>query len=258
MIYLINRIRLTFIFIFIFNYTNAQISIIKKSIGKCEKSDLVALKLIKECALEKALNGALKKAKVTKEISDFYFERETKLKDTIKVEIIDILTSKSYGNIIDFSVPKFIIEENEVIAEIKNIKVLKYKTKLDESFSFVISNIKSNFKEGDFFKFKLEPNQNGYLNILIIDEKKVYKLFPNELEKENYLEAKKKYSFPLSQFVQYELEANSNEISNFYFIYTKKDIAFFDNGNYKDFLKKLYSLELNERAIEIKPITILK
>jgi hypothetical protein len=138
------------------------------------------------------------------------------------------------------------------------VLIQAYKTKLDKAFTFQIEDIETSYIEGDFFKFKFTPNLSGYLSIYIIDGNEVYNLFPNAFEKVNFFEGKQRYIFPLNRFVEYELETNKNETSNFYFIYKKSDIKLLTYKTPKDFLAFLNSLELNERAIEIKPITILE
>jgi len=222
----------------------------------------ISLDQVLEIAKSKCFEKAL-------DISDSYINVERNTQSTTITQNDSITIDNYFFNfntnhsarIIDYEILNNNIsevDEKRTFELEMSIFIQAFETKIDPSFTFQINDMITNFTEDDVFEFKLTPNVNGYFSLFVIDGEEVYRIFPNELEKANFFEAKTEYNFPRSRFVEYELEANKNEVSEFYFVYTKKDVSFSNIEIPKDFLKLLYSLELDQRAVEIKPITLLK
>ena len=99
-------------------------------------------------------------------------------------------------------------DEEVFICKIKiEADVTENKQHLDASFDFNVKLNEKNFREGEKLKIDIEINKPLYITIfqfLPYEEKgfQVYKLFPNELEKNNFIETN---SFSLPVNAKYEI-----------------------------------------------------
>ena len=135
---------------------------------------------------------------------------------------------------------------------------------LDSSFDFNVKLNEKNFRDGEELKIDIELNKPIYLSIFQVlpYEKKdyqVYKLFPNELEPNNYL---KDNSFSLPKNAKYQIYfpeiSNKNRVDEYLvFIASKKNINWLEKYTKKEDLKSAY---IREKSIKYmyKEYTIYK
>ena len=135
---------------------------------------------------------------------------------------------------------------------------------LDSSFDFNVKLNEKNFRDGEELKIEIELNKPIYLSIFQVlpYEKKdyqVYKLFPNELEPNNYL---KDNSFSLPKNAKYQIYfpeiSNKNRVDEYLvFIASKKNINWLEKYTKKEDLKSAY---IREKSIKYmyKEYTIYK
>ena len=142
--------------------------------------------------------------------------------------------------------------------------VKKLTNTLDASFDFNVKLNQKNFRDGEQLNIDIELNKPFYLTVFQVlpYEKKdyqVYKLFPNDLEPNNYL---KDNSFKLPQNAKYQIEfpnvSNKNSIDEYLvFVATEKDIKWLEKYTKMEDLKSAYIRE-NSIKYMYKEYTIYK
>ena len=142
--------------------------------------------------------------------------------------------------------------------------VKKSTNNLDASFDFNVKLNQKIFRDGEQLKIDIELNKPFYLTVFQVlpYEKKdyqVYKLFPNDLEPNNYL---KDNSFKLPQNAKYQIEfpnvSNKNSIDEYLvFVATEKDIKWLEKYTKMEDLKSAYIRE-NSIKFMYKEYTIYK
>jgi hypothetical protein len=154
---------------------------------------------------------------------------------------------------------KFSICKIKIKADVK-----KSTTTLDASFDFNVKLNQKNFRDGEELKIDIELNEPFYLTVFQVlpYEKKdhqVYKLFPNELEKDNFI---KDNSFNLPQNAKYEIYfpnvSNKNSVDEYLvFVASEKNIKWLEKYAKKEDLKSAYIKE-NSIKYMYKEYTIYK
>ena len=142
--------------------------------------------------------------------------------------------------------------------------VKKSTNNLDASFDFNVKLNQKIFRDGEQLKIDIELNKPFYLTVFQVlpYEKKdyqVYKLFPNDLEPNNYL---KDNSFKLPQNAKYQIEfpnvSSKNSIDEYLvFVATEKDIKWLEKYTKMEDLKSAYIRE-NSIKYMYKEYTIYK
>ena len=142
--------------------------------------------------------------------------------------------------------------------------VKKSTTTLDASFDFNVKLNEKNFRNGDELKINIELNKPFYLTVFQVlpyetKDYQVYKLFPNQLETNNYLEDT---SFNLPQNAKYQIYfpeiSNKNSVDEYLvFVASEKDIKWLDKYAKKEDLKSAYIKE-NSIKYMYKEYTIYK
>ena len=168
------------------------------------------------------------------------------------------------------------IEKKYITKKIENsneeITICKIKIQADvvkiqnfgESIDFNVKLNEINFREGEKLKIDIEINKPLYFTIfqfLPYEEKdfQVHKLFPNELEPNNYL---KDNSFNLPKNAKYQIYfpeiSNKNSVDEYLvFIASEKDIKWLEKYAKKEDLKSAYIRE-NSIKYMYKEYTIYK
>lgn len=155
--------------------------------------------------------------------------------------------------------------EEIFICKIKiQANVIKNENLLDPSFDFNVKLNEKNFREGEDLKIDIELNKSIYLTIFQIlpyenKDYQVHKIFPNELEKNNYL---KPSSFSLPTNAKYQVYfpnvLNKNSIDEYlFFIGSEENIKWLDKYAKIEDLKKAYIKEKDLKYI-YKEYTIYK
>ncbi len=176
----------------------------QKGTGSAAGTDIEVIRLK---ALNNARADALSKAGVTVSAGDTR------------------LVSESGNNFTDYyskfseSSTKGIILEERIIreGELKKVKGTTYEIEIeiearvtvqqgepDPSFVVKLESSKQIVKEGEPFTLKVTTTKIGYLTIFNIYEDSLSVVFPNAIDKENYIEANKPFVFPPNK--AYELQ----------------------------------------------------
>lgn len=154
----------------------------------------------------------------------------------------------------EFSICKIKIEAN----------VNKNTQLLDSSFDFNVKLNEKNFREGENLKINIELNKPMYISIFQIlpYEKKNYqvnKLFPNDLETDNFVKTSN-FSLPINAKYQiyFPEVSNKNRIDEYlFFIGSENNIKWLNKYDKIEDLKKAY---INEKDLKYtyKEYTIYK
>ena len=142
--------------------------------------------------------------------------------------------------------------------------VKKSTNNLDASFDFNVKLNQKIFRDGEQLKIDIELNKPFYLTVFQVlpyekNDYQVHKLFPNDLEPNNYL---KDNSFKLPQNAKYQIEfpnvSNKNSIDEYLvFVATEKDIKWLEKYTKMEDLKSAYIRE-NSIKYMYKEYTIYK
>ena len=135
---------------------------------------------------------------------------------------------------------------------------------LDPSFDFNVMLNEYNFRDGDNLTIDVELNKPMYLTIFQIlpyedKDYQVVKLFPNDLEKDNYIKAK---DLKLPKNAKYEIyfpeKINKESIDEYlFFVGSKNNIKWLDKYSKIEDLKKVY-IKNNLLKYQYKEYTIIK
>ena len=165
----------------------------------------------------------------------------------------------------DIQTEKLSNGEEIYICKIKiRAKVTKTTKTLDSSFDFNVKLNEKNFRDGEELKIDIELNKPFYLTVFQVTpyEKKdyqVHKLFPNELEQDNFINGN---SFSLPQNAKYQIYfpnvSNKNSVDEYLvFIASQKNINWLEKYAKKEDLKNAYIRE-NSIKYLYKEYTIYK
>ncbi len=156
-------------------------------------------------------------------------------------------------------------DEEIFICKIKiEADVTESKHNLDASFDINVKLNEKNFREGEKLKIDIDINKPLYLTIfqfLPYEEKgyQVYKLFPNELEKNNFVESN---NFSLPNKAKYEIffpkNINKNSVDEYLiFLASENNINWLEKYAKIEDFKKAYIREKNLKFV-YKEYTIYK
>ena len=225
-----------------------------------------ACSLAKERAKLKALEKVLGQTITSEEM-----EKCSEVDGKTTCERNQFFLSTFNGDVAIIGKPKENIEPAEVsgqkidICKIKiRAKVTKTTKILDSSFDFNVKLNEKNFRDGEELKIDIELNKPFYLTVFQVTpyEKKdyqVYKLFPNELEQDNFINGN---SFSLPQNAKYQIYfpniSNKNSVDeHLVFIASQKNINWLEKYAKKEDLKNAYIRE-NSIKYLYKEYTIYK
>ena len=261
-------IRYSLIIFFIIFSASAEVVVTEGTYtytGEISKND--ACELAKERAKLKALEKVLGQT-----ISSDEMENCSQVDGKTSCERNQFFLSSFNGDItglkeLDKEVTTEKISSGEEISICKikiRSNVKKSTNNLDASFDFNVKLNQKIFRDGEQLKIDIELNKPFYLTVFQVlpYEKKdyqVYKLFPNDLEPNNYL---KDNSFKLPQNAKYQIEfpnvSNKNSIDEYLvFVATEKDIKWLEKYTKMEDLKSAYIRE-NSIKYMYKEYTIYK
>jgi len=256
------------IIFFIFFSASAEVVVTEGTYtytGEISKND--ACELAKERAKLKALEKVLGQT-----ISSDEMENCSEVDGKTSCERNQFFLSSFNGDITgikelnkEITTEKISSGEEISICKIKiRSNVKKSTNNLDASFDFNVKLNQKIFRDGEQLKIDIELNKPFYLTVFQVlpYEKKnyqVYKLFPNDLEPNNYL---KDNSFKLPQNAKYQIEfpnvSNKNSIDEYLvFVATEKDIKWLEKYTKMEDLKSAYIRE-NSIKYMYKEYTIYK
>ena len=261
-------IRYSLIIFFVIFSASAEVVVTEGSYtytGEISKNE--ACSLAKERAKLKALEKVLGQT-----ISSDEMENCSEVDGKTSCERNQFFLSSFNGDItglkeLDREVTREKISSGEEISICKikiRSNVKKSTNNLDASFDFNVKLNQKIFRDGEQLKIDIELNKPFYLTVFQVlpYEKKdyqVYKLFPNDLEPNNYL---KDNSFKLPQNAKYQIEfpnvSNKNSIDEYLvFVATEKDIKWLEKYTKMEDLKSAYIRE-NSIKYMYKEYTIYK
>jgi len=225
-----------------------------------------ACSLAKERAKLKALEKVLGQTITSEEM-----EKCSEVDGKTTCERNQFFLSTFNGDVAIIGKPKENIEPAEVSGQKIDICRIKIRAKvtettktLDSSFDFNVKLNEKNFRDGEELKIDIELNKPFYLTVFQVTpyEKKdyqVHKLFPNELEQDNFINGN---SFSLPQNAKYQIYfpniSNKNSVDeHLVFIASQKNINWLNKYAKKEDLKSAY---IRERSVNLvyKNYTIYK
>lgn len=225
-----------------------------------------------ELAKERAKLKALEKV-LGQTISSEEMENCSEVDGKTNCERNQFFLSSFNGEITDLK----ILNENNTSVKLENsnseifickikieANVVKNENILDPSFDFNVKLNEKNFREGENLKINIGLNKSIYLSIFQIlpyenKDYQVHKIFPNELEKDNYI---KPSSFSLPKNAKYQIYfpnvRNKNSIDEYlFFIGSEENIMWLDKYAKIEDLKRAYMQEKGLKYI-YKEYTIYK
>lgn len=155
-----------------------------------------------------------------------------------------------------------------------NVDVIKYETKTDPTFDFLVEGIKEYYENNEILSFAFLPYSKGYLKIFNINEIENFIVYPFS-DKDNpalndipdYLfESNKKIKFPINKLIGkpetkeegYIVSTEqSKERNSLIFVFTKENIPFKSTPNYKNIISWIYKINPDKRKIQYFEFTIL-
>lgn len=221
-------------------------------------------------AIEEAKRAALNKAGVAESISFTDFNYQFEDNERFK-EIFQSISSIETGGEI---IVDTILSENRSFNEFGNMvieveieaSIYRHKAAADPAFRFTVEGIDQVYNSGDLLQFDFTPAQDGYLKIFNITDTdaETYLLYPYENPQNKSLNDDPERLFERRQTVRmpvhpafdhgYYLEVDSpdrtQEFNILMFIFTKQNIPFFDEVNFKNMMKWIYSIPPDQRTTE--------
>jgi len=261
-------IRYSLIIFFVIFSASAEVVVTEGSYtytGEISKNE--ACSLAKERAKLKALEKVLGQT-----ISSDEMENCSEVDGKTSCERNQFFLSSFNGDItglkeLDREVTRERISSGEEISICKikiRSNVKKTTNTLDSSFDFNVKLNEKNFRDGEELKIDIELNKPFYLTVFQVlpYEKKdyqVHKLFPNELEPNNYL---KDNSFNLPKNAKYQIYfpeiSNKNSVDEYLvFVASEDNVKWLEKYTKVEDLKKAYIKE-NNLKYSYKEYTIYK
>ena len=261
-------IRYSLIIFFVIFSASAEVVVTEGSYtytGEISKNE--ACSLAKERAKLKALEKVLGQT-----ISSDEMENCSEVDGKTNCERNQFFLSSFNGDITDLkeldkevTTEKISSGEEISICKIKiRSNVKKTTNTLDSSFDFNVKLNEKNFRDGEELKIDIELNKPFYLTVFQVlpYEKKdyqVHKLFPNELEPNNYL---KDNSFNLPKNAKYQIYfpeiSNKNSVDEYLvFVASEDNVKWLEKYTKVEDLKKAYIKE-NNLKYSYKEYTIYK
>ena len=261
-------IRYSLIIFFVIFSASAEVVVTEGSYTyTSEISENEACSLAKERAKLKALEKVLGQT-----ISSDEMENCSEVDGKTSCERNQFFLSSFNGDItglkeLDREVTRERISSGEEISICKikiRSNVKKTTNTLDSSFDFNVKLNEKNFRDGEELKIDIELNKPFYLTVFQVlpYEKKdyqLYKLFPNELEPNNYL---KDNSFNLPKNAKYQIYfpeiSNKNSVDEYLvFVASEDNVKWLEKYTKVEDLKKAYIKE-NNLKYSYKEYTIYK
>ncbi len=233
----------------------------------------------KEKAILEAKKAALLKAGISEQISETNTLNKSENKGEYKQIFNSISTVEVNGKVLSYNVisekkkvDKF---DNFVVEVIIDAVVVKYKTKKDISFDFKVSKIESFYRNNEVLVFSFTPFKNGYLKIFNISDTESFLLYPFKSEKythfndipDNLFFKNSKIQFPINTMFGnprtgkhgYTVSTTKEkEVNHLIFVFTKSNIPFYNEVNYKNIIKWIYSTPPDQRIVKYFGFTITK
>jgi hypothetical protein len=224
----------------------------------------------REKAIEEAKKEALKKAHIAENISAYEQLYTTQVNDNFAQFFSSDVQSEIQGAVDSCHITDEHKEINPTtnIIEYKvtlNAEVIKYDTKADYSFKVQVDSIQKLYKQDDKLTFSLKTTQNCYLTIFNITDHDASVMYPNVIEKDQFIPAETQYSFPRkSRLLDYVLEtAKDQEMNRLIFVFTKKRIPYLAAKGEEQLTTKesilswIYSMPPDQRCLFYQQFYIL-
>ena len=235
-----------------------EIKHIKGATGRYSITGEVSEEMAKQKALAEAKENALKMAGVSENINAYNMLFKSEIGSKYEEVFMSDKQSEIRGAVKNI-VPQF----NKGMDEFKNFfievsieaDVILYKTGPDPSFKVAINGIKQGYQNGEKLTFTVTPTMNCFINIFNIYEKEAALTYPNNYEKQQYLEGGRTYTFPLNPQIDYPLEKSTKEPekNKLVFVFTKDKMPYINihgeeqNTSFEDVSSWLFSISPDKR-----------
>lgn len=216
----------------------------------------------KQKAIDAAKSEVLRKAGVSEWIQSVDVLQTTEDKGSVKDYFYNLTSVEIQGNIIEWNLvsEKLDLIDGNIIQEVViDAVVKKYKSKKDKSFFCSINGVKTKYSSQDKLEFLISPSSKCYIEMFLLDGKNdVFRLYPNENEKMNsFFKPNISHKFPQSSYFDYTLYTDLEKERNHLFVLlTKKKYDCEENLDINSFVKYIYSIEPDQRFLEILEFTI--
>lgn len=217
----------------------------------------------RENAVNEAKSEALRKAGASEYItaSNILYQADKK---TQTKEVFESLTTVDVtGEIAEFSVVKEDKRKDELGNLIYEVwidaTVSIHKTTKDAGFNIDVSGVRESYLSPDKLTFEIKPWKDGFLTVFILSENESGLLFPNNIEKQEKLEAGKTYKFPKSKALDYEVTSkNAVEVNYLLLLYTKQEIPFVADQTTENILRFIAKINPSEKCLKSYSFLIKK
>lgn len=217
----------------------------------------------RENAINNAKIEALRRAGVPEVVgeSTLMYKSERGMQQNVFFESLS--TIDVFGEISEMTIVKEVKRINEfdnLIFEVWiNATVKIHKNGKDPGFRFEVNGLRETYTSPDKLIFDLLPLQSGYLTVFILDGQNSGLIFPNQLEKQEKLEAHRKYSFPTSKALDYEVTANTAmEVNYLLILYTKREISFVGEPTAENIIRFVARIDPSEKHLKSHPFLVKK
>jgi hypothetical protein len=245
-----------------------EVKHIKGATGRYGITGDVSEEMAKQKALAEAKENALKMAGVSESINAYNMLFKSEVGSKYEEVFISNLQSEIRGAVKNI-VPQYSKSMNDhkdafFIDVTIDADVILYKTGPDPAFKVAINGIKPGYQNGEKLTFTVTPSMNCFINIFNIYEKDAALTYPNNYEKQQFLEEGKTYTFPLNPQIDYPLEKTTKEPekNKLVFVFTKEKMPYIDirgedqNTSFEDVSSWLFSIAPDKRFSKFESFVI--
>ncbi len=236
---------------------------VEQVIGEWEISNDITPTQAREKAINQAKVEALRQAGVPELISEsnvlYHSENPQRMK-----ELFESLTTTSIsGELAEATVTneeKKVNEQGNIMYRVWiDATVVIHNSPKDPSFGAEVKGIRENYNSPDKLTFEIQPLKDGYLTVFIVSDKEGVQLFPNKLERQEKLEALRKYEFPISRGLDYEVTTESAmEVNYVLMLYTKDEMPFIKEQTPQNILSFVSAIDPSRKWMKTFSILIKK
>lgn len=231
--------------------------------GEWVVSNDITIIQARENALNEAKIEAIRQSGGPEFVSESNVMFRSEKKEQLK-ELFESLTATEVsGEISEFT----IVKEGKRVNEFGNIlyevwinaTVSIHKTAKDPGFNLDVKGVQESYSSPNNLTFEVRPLKEGYLTVFILSEKESGQLFPNNLERQEKLEAQKSYKFPKSKALEYEVSSESSvEINYLLLLFTKQEMPFMKEQTRENILRFIAGITPSEKCLKTYSLLIKK
>lgn len=231
--------------------------------GEWVVSNDITIIQARENALNEAKIEAIRQSGGSEFVSESNVMFRSEKKEQVKELFESLTTTEVSGEISEFTVVKEEKRVNEfgnILYEVWiNATVSIHKTPRDPGFNMDVKGVQESYASPNNLTFEVRPWKEGFLTAFILSEKESGQLFPNNLERQEKLEAQKSYKFPKSKALDYEVSSESSvEINYLLLLFTKQEIPFVKEQTRENILRFIAGITPSEKCLKTYSLLIKK